>query len=69
MLVADTVYTVAISDTVRRVKAFLPFFQRKPSIAVDNRGNICIMQNKNKNYSFNTDTVKRIGISKQADAQ
>ncbi|GKH52055.1 hypothetical protein CE91St46_31660 [Eubacteriales bacterium] len=69
MFVADTVYTVTISDTVRRVKAFLPFFQRKPSIAVDNRMNMRIIENKNKNYSFNTDAVERIEISKQADAQ
>ena len=28
-----------------------------------------IIENKNKNYSFNTDAVERIEISKQADAQ
>ena len=40
-------------------------------MAVDNSVNmrIIIIYNKNKNYSYNTDTVKSIEISKQVDTQ
>ena len=41
-----------LTDTVWHVKLFRQFFQRKPYIAVDNRANMRIMGNKNKNSSY-----------------
>ena len=38
-------------------------------MAVDNSVNMHIIHSKNKNYSYNTDTVKSIERSKQVDTQ